>query len=331
MQGLDQAIKTGKFAPVYLLYGDEDYLKMLYKKRLSAAMGDVDNSMNYSYYEGKDINPRAIIDEAETLPFFADSRLIVIENSGFFKNACDDLADYLKEPCESTRFLFVEREVDKRGRMYKAVSKAGRCVEMVTYDEEHLLTWAATLLKRNGKNIRKSTLLRLFSKSGTDMNSLSREILKLVDYVGDRDVIEDEDIDSICTVELKSRIFDMVDAITDGHSKKALDLYYDLLSLKEPPMRILFLISRQFNILLQVKELSSHTRDTKLLAGKTGLNPFIVKKYLDRAAKFSVQYLRSAVEECASLEEAVKTGQLGDNLSVELLIVKYSSRKAGKR
>lgn len=326
MKGLNNDLKNQSFSQIYLLYGSEDYLKRSYKNSLSAAICETSDTMNYSYYEGKGIAVPNVIDTAETLPFFKDRRLIVIENSGFFKNACEELADYLKEPCETTYFIFVESEVDKRSKMFKAVQKLGRCVEMVSPDEDMLLNWAVRLIDKAGKKIRRSTLLRLFNRSGTDMNTLSMEISKLIDYLGDREVIEDNDIDEICTLEIKNQIFDMVDAITDGKSKKALDMYYSLLALREPPLRILFLIARQFNILLQVKMLASKITDPKLIASQLSMAPFVVIKCLKKVRNYHTSYLKSAIEECVSLEEAVKTGQLEDKISVELLIVKYSKK-----
>lgn len=326
MKGLNNDLKNKTFSQVYLLYGDEHYLKKSYKNSLSAGICDISDTMNYSYYEGKGISAAEIIDTAETLPFFSERRLIVIENSGFFKNACDELADYLKEPCSTTYFLFVEAEVDKRSRMFKAVQKVGRCVEMVSPGEDMLLTWAVRMIDKQGKKIRKSTLLRLFDRSGIDMNTLSMEINKLIDYVGEREIIEDKDVDEICTLEIKNQIFDMVDAITDGKSKKALDMYYNLLSLREPPLRILFLIARQFNLLLQVKMLAAKISDSKLIASQLSMAPFLVVKCLKKIRNYNSDYLKSAIEECVSLEEAVKTGQLEDKISVELLIVKFSKR-----
>lgn len=67
-----------------------------------------------------------------------ERRVILIENSGFFKNACDELAEYLAQPAASTYFVFVEEEVDKRSRMYKAVKNAGKIVEFATQTEELL-------------------------------------------------------------------------------------------------------------------------------------------------------------------------------------------------
>ena len=96
MKSLNEDIKTGNFKPVYLLYGEEAYLKKQYRDRITKAIFPDGDTVNYAYYEGKGINPGELIDLAETMPFFADRRLIVIENSGFFKNASPELADYIK-------------------------------------------------------------------------------------------------------------------------------------------------------------------------------------------------------------------------------------------
>ena len=120
------------------------------------------------------------------------------------------------------------------------------------------------------------------------------------------------------------KIFDMINAIAEKRQKKALDLYYDLLALKEPPMRILFLITRQFNLLMQVKELRNQGFDTQALAPKIGLQSFIARNYVRQAESFTLERLKEAVNDCVGAEEAVKTGQMNDVMSVELLIVKYS-------
>ena len=90
MEQLLQDLKQQTYKNAYLLCGEEAYLRNQYKKRLKDALVMDGDTMNYSYYEGKDINPRAVIDMAETLPFFADLRVLMIENSGFFKNKCDE-------------------------------------------------------------------------------------------------------------------------------------------------------------------------------------------------------------------------------------------------
>ena len=157
------------------------------------------------------------------------------------------------------------------------------------------------------------------------MENIAKELEKLLCYVQDATAIERADVEAICTVTTENKIFDMIRAVAEKRQKQALELYYDLLSLKEPPMRILFLIARQFNQMYQIKDLREQGYDSGAIAKKAGLAPFIAKKSLAQASKFEKDTLRQAVEDCVETEAAVKSGRLGDRLGVELLIVKYSS------
>ena len=151
MKSLNEDLKTGQFKQIYLLYGEEAYLKKLYKNRFVKAMVPEGDTMNYRYFEGKNTNPKEIIDLAETLPFFAERRLIVLENTGFLKNATPELAEYLKNMPETTYMIFVESELDKRGKLYKAIKEKGHIVELKRQDEKTLARWVLGMLKREEK------------------------------------------------------------------------------------------------------------------------------------------------------------------------------------
>lgn len=324
MKSLNEDIKTGNLKGVYLLYGEEAYLKRQYKDRLTKAVLPQEDRMNYAYYEGKGINPAELIDLAETMPFFAERRLIVAENSGFFKNASPELADYIKTIPETVCFLFIEDDVDKRGRMFKAVKDKGRAVELKRQDEKTLLYWIAGNVKREGKKIKESAARYLLSRSGDDMEKLVCELEKLFSYTLGRTEITEEDIEAVCSVQITNHIFDMVESVAMKKQKRALEHYYDLLALKEPPMRILYLLSRQFKQLFLVKELKNQGCDKGTIAKKAGLHPFAVGKYMQQSNSFSGKELRKIMEDAAEFEEMVKTGRLSDRMSVELFIVKYS-------
>ncbi len=326
MKSLIEDLKTGQFNNVYLLYGEESYLKKQYKDKLRNAIISPDDTMNFSYFEGKGIDVRTIIDLAETMPFFAERRLIIIEDSGFFKNAAPELADYIKEMPDTTAIVFVESEVDKRSKLYKAVQSKGRAIELGRQDENTLLRWIAGSVKKEGKQISESTIRHFLTKVGTDMENIQKELEKLFCYTLDKGIITSEDVEEICTTQITNRIFDMVNAVADKQQRIALDYYYDLLALKEPAMRILFLLTRQFKLLLEVKVLTSQGFDRKDIASKTGLHPFVVGKYQEQAKAFSQTDLRAIMEESVDIEESVKTGLLNDTLGVELFIMKHSAK-----
>lgn len=325
MKKLVEDLKSGDFKQAYLLYGEEAYLKRTYKNKLKEALLAGADAMNFAAYEGKDIAVGEVIDLAETMPFFAERRVILIENSGFFKNACDELAAYLKEPAQTAYFIFVENEVDKRGKMYKAVKALSGDVEFKKQDERSLMTWILSILKKEGKKITDASMRLFLQKTGDDMENISKELEKLICYVGEREAIMPEDVEAICTTQITNQIFDMINAISEKKQKKALELYYDLLALKEPPMRILFLITRQFNLLYQTKDMMEQGFDKNAIGKQLGLPPFIAGQYMSRSKSFSKAILRNALHDCAGAEEDVKTGRLNDRMSVEILIVKYSN------
>ena len=66
MQTINEDIKNGTFKPVYLLYGEEAFLKQSYKKKLRAAISG-DDTMNYNYFEGKGLDVNELISLADTM------------------------------------------------------------------------------------------------------------------------------------------------------------------------------------------------------------------------------------------------------------------------
>ena len=324
MKTIDNDIKMGQLKNVYLLYGTEDYLKRQYRDKLKHALVEPDDTMNFSAYEGKDINPKELIDLSETLPFFKEKRMILVENSGFFKNSCDDLAEYMSQVPESTCFVFVEEEVDKRSKLFKAASRAGSVVEFETPKEDMLVRWILGRIQREGKKITQSVMQLFLSKTGSDMENIDKELEKLICYTLDKTEISAADVEAICTGQTENKIFEMIDAISAKNQKKALDLYYDLLALKEAPMRILFLIARQFQNLLLIKSMSAKGYPAVSIAKTAGMPSFAVQKNLRQAGAFKINQLKEAIEDCGQAEEDVKTGRMADQLAVELLIVKYS-------
>ena len=334
-------IKEGKFSPVYLLYGQEDYLRLLYRDKLREAILPPEDTMNYSYFEGKDIDLGEVESIADTVPFFSEQRLILIENSGLFKKQ-NDFADYLKTMPDTTKIIFVEAEVDKRNKLkellnqvdkilditdnelFKAVKKLGTVAELNGLPEKDLKVWAAAYLKKNGKNITEQNLLYFFQKVGVDMKSLENEMDKLIAYSMDETIITREMLDEVCVEQTEGTIFQMIDAIGMKDQDQALRLYYDLLEVREKPMSILFLIIRHFTILNQLKDLSRLGLAAGEVASKVGIPPFTVRKYQSQVKNFKGKEIIRNIERCAQVEQEIKTGLLLDQIGVELLIVEFS-------
>ena len=321
MKQINEHIKQGRYKQFYLLYGEERYLKRQYRDKLRKALCEEGDTMNTHFYEGKNLSVEEIVDLAETLPFLAERRVIFITDSGLFKSGGEKMAEYLSNPSETCFFVFTETDVDKRSKLYKTLQSKGYAAEFPVQDESILKRWIAATLTKEGKKVTEDTVQLFLSKTGTDMENIQMELEKLICYCMGREIVRDEDVEAVCATRVSSHIFDMINALAARQQKQALELYYDLLALKEPPMRILFLIARQCNMLLQAKELKAKGYDSRTIASKMGVAPFVANKCLGQAAKFKSSALRAAVEKCVETEEAVKTGRMNDVMSVEILML----------
>ncbi|MCR5254997.1 MAG: DNA polymerase III subunit delta [Acetatifactor sp.] len=327
MKRIDEDIKQNTFARAYLLYGEERYLVLQYRDKLEKAMCDPDDTMNNNHFAGKDMDVNEVIDLAETLPFLAERRVIFISDSGMFKSGGDRLADYLKECNDTTYFVFTEIDVDKRSRLYKAVANCGHVAECKTPDDRTLKIWIATGLKRENLKISEQTCEYFMEKVGTDMANMKSELDKLISYAAGKDTVTAEDIDAICTTTITNNVFDLTNALGDGNIKKALDIYYDMIALKEPPLRILFHIGRQYNQMLIAKTMKNSGHGNGDIASALGVPPFVAGKYINRAANYSVKRLKALIKSCVEADQSVKTGQMDETIAVELVITAASRKE----
>ncbi|SDZ87200.1 DNA polymerase III, delta subunit [Pseudobutyrivibrio sp. ACV-2] len=325
MKRIDEDIAKGQFRNIYLLYGEEDYLKLQYKNKLLNALVAEGDDMNFSKYQDSGINELQVIDQAETMPFFAEHRVILIENSGFGKKMPEKLGEYLSTIPDFTIFIFVEPTADKRGKLYKAAKAAGGDIEINMPNESDLARWVGGILKESGVQMKKEAWSQFLIMTHDSMDNMARELEKLVSYVGDRKQITIDDVNAICVSRVETKIFDMINAIAAKDLRKTMDLYQDMLAAKEPPMRILYMIVRQFRQMKVIKQLADFGENSGTIARKVGAPDFAVKRTLQLARNYTDKEISRLLEDSADFETKVKTGQLDEKLAVELIIMKYAS------
>ncbi len=321
MDEIKNNIKTGEFHHIYLLYGDEHYLRLQFRNRLTDALMPDNAGMNFGSYEGNSISEEAFIDQAETMPFFAERRVMVWNRSGFFKNAAALLPDYIKNIPDYLYLIFVEDAVDQRGRMFKAVKKYGHAADFARQDEKALSAWILRMLQDENLKIRSSAMSYLLSRTGTDMEHIRLETDKLIHYCAGKGEVTREAIDAVTADPVENQIFEMVRAITEGRRKDAMAMYTDLITLRESPLGILYLIGREYHRLMIVREMTERGASKSEIASKAGMPPFAVSRSQSLARRFSPNELEAIIGRCVQTEEDVKNGNLQDRLAVELLMM----------
>ena len=337
---LKKDLASGNIRKAYLLFGSERYLRNFYEKKLLAAMGGARDDMNTNIYDTSPVSSSDIIDQAQTMPFFAENRVIVVRYSGFFKKNPEDLANFLSKAPDTTKFIFVEDEADARLKIYKQVSDIGLCVEFTTQSDKFLLQNIGVYLKNAGKRMSQDDATYLIDVIGTDMGKLISELEKLVCFAYEREVITREDIDIICSKNVEDRIFEMIDAIMKKDMQVCMDRYEDLLALKIQPARIIVMLEKQFLWMLQLKSMSEngyHLQDIiETIAYKKESDPetgavkrtrgpigeYQVKIYLQQASPIALGDLQKAVSLCETADEDFKSGRMNERMAAEALMVK---------
>lgn len=320
MKKLQADLQNGIKKNIYLLYGSQAYLRNQYRDRLVKMFLPEGDTLNYAHFEGTEIDLNEVISLSDTVPFLAEFRVIVLENTGLFDKSCDELAEYIPNIPESTVLIFSEEDVDARLKAFKAAKSKGTAAEFNNLSEDDLKRWVVKKLADNKTQMTVKALDFFIANCGTDMLFIQTELEKLIAYTMDKDGIYPEDVEAICTVKVEDKVFLMLDAMFRHNADEALKYYGDLLALHQAPLMILGLIENQLRLLLHLRQMSNERLSEKQMASALSMNEYRVKKALPQARKSSKIWIMKGLELCADIEEAAKSGRMTAQIGLETVI-----------
>jgi len=324
LQNVINHINKKQLSNIYLICGEEEFNKKICKQKLIECILEEppEGNMNYHFYDNTSFNIPDFVEQASTLPFFANRQLLVVSGSNLFKSS-STLTDKLSEIPDSTYIIFYESAFDKRNALYKYVKSNGTIFELNHESDTALPMWIARHLNQFDYKITMRAAKLIISKAGVDKSALSCELEKLIAYTADTKTIDIDAVEAVCTTLLTNKIFAMMDYIVSGKKTEALNLYRDLVLAKESPAKILSLLSRHYNILTQLKDMP---RETDMnIAKKLSVPSFAVKKYKSQASLYNKQSIMKCLNACANTETDFKTGKIQPQLAIEILIIQLSS------
>ncbi len=329
MKTIKEHIAKGQFARFYLLYGSEEYLKNLYADKLMKAMVVEGDTMNLAVYEGNRLSLTDVIAIANTLPFFAARRVLIIKNSGLFKGSSEDMNAFETLP-DTTVVLFVEKEVDKRSRLFSIVRDGGYVSEMNGLTENDLRLFVASGFKRRGLLISNNCIEYFLERIGTDMVRITNEIEKLSAYCAQKQEVQPRDIREVTTATAEGHIFSMIDAVAAGDEKRAVALYGELLTAQEKPLRILYLLTKNYYQLSLVLKMSARGIAAGDIATKLSMKPFVVNKFLRNNRNTSLSQVMEAISYGNDMEYRIKSGDMEEHVAVEMYLLHLCQQKKQK-
>ena len=320
MKQLQADMKKGIYKKIYLLTGTQDYMKKRAVRSLSSVFVADDDTMNLAYFHGKKVDIKEVIALSDTMPFLAEKRVIILEDTEFFSRSCEELADYIPNIPETTVLIFCEEKIDARLKQTKAVKTHGCIAQFSTLSDAELKNFIIKKLATEHRPITEAALDMFIARCGDDMWQITNDLEKIVSYTFGKDGIRPDDVAALMPPRAEDKIFAMIDSILAGRPSEAMKYYGDLLVLRSDPLGILKLLEDQLRLLYHVKLLDEEHMSLKDMAAALSMRDVRVKMALPAARKSSKIGLTRKIEMCTETDERIKSGLVDKQIGIESLI-----------
>ena len=331
-----KANDTSKIKPVYYFYGAETFLLEDAVAKIKARLltGGVE-SMNYETFDSASLKVEAVVMAAQTMPAFADKRLVVVKGFGKLKDAArKEFMPYLEDPSPSTCLIFISDEeyinLKKATVFVKFMSKAGYLKEFKALSTDALIRWVVDYVKGEGKEISRPVVEALLVLVGGKLKDVKGELDKLILFVGAGGAITEADIKMCVTGLSDDNAFDLAGAIGRKDRGGALRV---LLNIKdEEPLKVLGALTWQFRTLVKVKEaMDGGARRPFDVAKAAKISPYNIERNISICRNFATRELAAAMVRLGELDKSLKLSRIPGDLQMTGLVLDLcKGRQAGR-
>jgi len=231
---------------------------------------------------------------------------------------------YLENPAPEADLVLLGKKLGARERLLAAVKKAGEVHAFEQPTGKALVRWVVGYAESLVLELPEDVAEGLISRCSGDKRRLVSETEKLSLYVVRRPASEG-DVEALCPPDAQSNIFAFVDSLAAGDRVRALGLLEVLISTGEPPLRVTYMVRRQFRLVARARALLARGASQEEVARGLKVPPFVVRKLGEQARNLDDEDLEEALDLVLNLERGLKGGSdLGDVLQVELAVLKLS-------
>lgn len=328
---------AGNLRPLYLLYGSERFLLQKTLGLLIRAVAPGDNPFNLQRLDADNLSVAELLNNANTLPFFAAQKLIIVDNCPWFANKKRDTEDddgdsgafdqeallaYLQNPADTTVIVFVGGEsINKAKKLSKAVAKCGVIQEYSAIKGNNALIWLDEELAQFELRMASAAKQQLLLNCEYNCALIHNELAKLQVYLGDRQDVTLQDVEKIVTGNAAASIFNLVDNVAAGNlaaSQRALEQVV----LSDAPESIIPRLADHFETLYMVKVMQRQGHTTKEIMEATGkFHAFVIEKSGRQAAKYSEKQLEMALRTLQTADKKHKSGMTDALSACETAII----------
>jgi len=323
---LEKAIKSGRIDPLYLFLGEELYLKQRALKMLISTVDEASRSFNVDFFSIGQSGINAAISTARQLPMVSPRRIVVIRDFDKLSEYDQEtLEEYLKRPVETSCVIFEAESLDQRRRISTALVKSCAVVSFNPLSEKELQQWVENYLREIGCSIETNALGALIGLVGTELINITRELDKLVTYVGRVRRITFPDVEALVVRLRQHSNFELGDAILAGERKRALKLLHRQLEDGSEPVAIVGMLAYSYRRMLIAKQMMARHVLRDEIAREIRMSPYQVSNYLAQVRQIELDRILFGIQRISEVDLAIKTSLATPRLQLEFLICELTS------
>lgn len=327
--------KVQKQKPIYLLYGNE---RFLIEEKRKTLIGNHTNEIDVNIYDMTESPIERALEDAETLPFLSDKRIVIIKNPYFLtsekklasqsdvEHDLKKLEQYLEHPSPYATVIFEApyEKLDERKKIVQLLKKTAQVFEANPLQDKDVYAWIHNESRKLKIEMDDNAVKHLYRLVGKDLKTLKNELEKLSLYVGENGRVTEETLDLLVSRSLEDNVFVLVDHVVNKRMNEAFQTLRDLFEQKEEPIKIVALLARQFRIIAQVHALKKKGCTTKQMATYLKLPLFVVQKTLQQANQFSQAECHRMIQNLAEADYFMKTGKYDKQILLEIILTKIA-------
>jgi DNA polymerase-3 subunit delta len=350
---IDQIVKSwkaGKAAPVYVLHGEEDFLRseLLHLAPELLVTDEATRSFNFDQLYGSETSLGDVLTMAAGYPMMADRRLVIVREaekvlrakptgaatSKKKKGSDDPLQNYLERPNPDCVLIFDMEKFGARNQSpFKELAAKAQVVEFGLLKDAEAADWIKSRAAYHKKKMSPEAARLMVAQLGISLGLLASELEKLSIYVGDRDEITAKDVESLTGASRERSVFELTKAIGMANREGAAQILLRMLRTgKDQRQFSLIMLARHFEQLLIARELSAQGQNERAIAEALQLHggaAYFVKETIASARKFTRERLDNALKAIVSAEEATRQrGHTNDELLMEMLLMRLMPQAA---
>ncbi len=330
----------------YILYGQDDFSLNRAVDRIKADLGEPQMlSVNTTRLDGQKLALRELKESCDTTPFLSSYRLVIVDGllrrfdpqpgkRRFGKSAAtkstnklgewEGLASYVKQMASTAVLILVDGKISGYNTLLKKLSPLAKVKTFPLLRGKGLTAWIQQRVAEEGGGIAPEAVNLLTELIGGNLWAMNNEILKLGLYAQGRSINED-DVRQLVDYAQEANIFALVDAIVVGQIETAQRMLHRLYQEGTPATYILAMITRQFRLIAQARELGSGL-SRQQIQDKLGLTSnYALDKTLNQAKLYDFEHIKRAYDKLLEADLAIKTGKYNDQLALELLVAELST------